>query len=1029
MIFKLCKRIYTVLVFLVVSAMSAQTVTGVISDQYGVPLPGATIVEKGASNGVIADFDGKYAISNLGENAILVFSYVGYSEKEVIVGDETIVNVSLVEELSQLKEVVVIGYGTQLKEQISGSVASVGVEAIEKIPQVSIDQLIQGRAAGVTVTNNSGRPGGAVSVRIRGVGSINASSEPLYIIDGVPVSGDNTGDSSGNLAGINPNDIASVDVLKDASATAIYGSRGSNGVVIITTKKGNRNKTKINYNSYTAIQQPTNPLPVLELPEYAALQNEMRRVFGLFPINEFIRPDRLGKGTNWQSEIFDEALLQNHQLSFSGGNDRTQYYMSLGYTDQDGIVKRTGFNRTSLRLNLDSQITNEIKVGLQLTVNRTNETIVNNGNTEGIIALALRSNPARAVFNPDGSYAGPVADELSVAVPNPVAILDNIDNDLRKDQFLGNVYAEIELFKNLKLRSEFGGNFGYNKRSEFRKAFSYGVVSFDNPSLTKVNSNNDFWIVKNLLTYSNVFGGKHNVTFLVGHEAQESSFNGITTIGEGFLDNNQPTLNNASADTHRIDEFKGSNSLESYFSRWIYSFDNKYSITASLRADGSSRFAEGNKWGYFPSVSAAWRLSNEPFMKNFNAIKNIKFFGGYGEVGNQEISNNAYLALLRTNNTDLGSAFSVVNIPNPDVQWETSKQVNLGLDFSLFDSHLNTTIEVYRKINSDFLFQLNLTDFVLGGRGPGSIRPPWVNLGEMENKGIDVTLNFDTLNFGDFSWNSTLTVSHYRNKVLELVDGLTINGQVSLEDVGQVLTETAIGEPIGVFYGYKTAGLFRNTNDLANAPTQFGQPVGDASVQGRTWLGDIRFEDVNGDGEITGEDRTVIGSPHPDFTFGWQNNFNYKGFNLGVFLQGSYGNEIFNGLGRSLTGGNFVFRNQLESVVDYWNPKNPDTAVQPRYTGNATPNVFISDRYIEDGSYLRIQNVRLGYSIPAKFLDKIGFSKLNIYGSIQNLYTFTNYSGYDPEVGSLNQNSLLAGVDNGRFPLPRTFTLGIDIDF
>ncbi|WP_405383175.1 SusC/RagA family TonB-linked outer membrane protein [Maribacter sp. LLG6340-A2] len=1032
MIFKQFNRICIMLAFLGIQSLYAQTVSGVVSDTNGEPLPGATVVKKGSTNGVVTDFDGKYTITNVDSNDTLIVSYIGFTAEEVVVNGRTTIDITLTESLSQLDEVVVIGYGTQLKEQISGSVASVNMDQLEKVPQVSVDQLIQGRAAGVSVTNNSGRPGGAVSVRIRGVGSINASSEPLYIIDGVPVSGDSRGataNSSGNLAGLNPSDIASVDVLKDASATAIYGSRGSNGVVIITTKKGKKSGGKINYSGYTAVQQPTNIQPVLDLPGYAALQNEMNEIFQLPQQVEYLRPDLLGKGTNWQKEIFDIAFLQNHQVSFSGGTDKTQYYLSTGYTNQEGTVKGSGFDRTSLRLNLDSQITDKIKVGLNLTVSRTNESIINNGNTNGVIALALKSNPGVAVFNADGSYAGPVtANEIALAVPNAIAVLENNDNDLRKDQLLGNLYAEIELFNNLKFRNEFGGNIGYNKNTIFQKSFAYGAISFDNPTLTKVNQNNDYYIIKNLLTYSNQFAGKHNVTILAGHEAQESSYNGVTARGSGFVDNNQPTLNNADADTYVIDEYKGSNALESYFGRLIYSFDSRYSVTASIRADGSSRFTEDNKWGYFPSVSGAWQVSNESFMENFDAVQNIKLYGGYGEVGNQEISNNPYLALLRTNATDLGSAFSVVNIPNPDVKWETSKQINLGLDFSLFNNHLNTTVEVYRKLNSDFLFQLGLTDFVLGGTGPGSIAPPWVNLGEMENKGIDVTLNFDTLSTGNFSWNSTLTFSHYRNEVLQLVDGLTINGQASLDDTNQVLTETKVGEPIGVFYGYETDGLFRTVDDLNNAPIQFGQPVGDASVIGRTWLGDVKFKDVNGDGVVDGSDRTVIGSPHPDFTFGWQNTFNYKGFDLGVFVQGSYGNEIFNGLNRSLTGSNLVYRNQLESVTDYWNIQNPN-ATHPRYTSNSTPNILISDRYVEDGSYLRIQNVRLGYQIPAKVFEKMGLSKVNIYTSVQNLYTFTNYSGYDPEVGALNQNPLLTGMDNGRYPIPRTFTFGVDIDF
>ncbi|WP_181899441.1 SusC/RagA family TonB-linked outer membrane protein [Flagellimonas nanhaiensis] len=1018
-------------------ALSQNRVNGVITDANNMGIPGANIIEKGTSNGVVSDFDGNYTIE-VGDNATLVVSYVGFVTREIQVNNQSTINVVLNEDLEQLDEVVVIGYGTQLKEQISGSVASVKVEELTKIPQVSVDQLIQGRAAGVAITQNSGRPGGSVSVRIRGVGSINASSEPLYIIDGVPVSGDannlsgsgiSVDNSSGPLSSLNPNDIQSIDILKDASATAIYGSRASNGVVIITTKSGRKESGKLTYNGYTAFQQPTNILPVLDLPGYAELQNEMRRVFQQQPRLEFADPSILGTGTNWQKEIFTDAILQNHQLSFSGGSEKTQYYMSASLTDQEGIIEGSGFQRGSARVNLDTQIYDNLKVGVNITASRTDEDLVANGNSRGLVALALRNNPETAVFNPDGSFAGPItAEQIALAVPNPIAQQRSLENDLRRDVILGSAYAEWGFAKNLKYKIQVGGNFTREKNRQFQNSFSYGAISLNNPQLTEQTVDNTYSIVTNTLTYNNRFGDKHDLTLLGGHETQRSSYDGIRALGIGFVDERFSTLNNAQ--TFNSTQFKGSSALESYFTRAIYSFDSRYNITASFRADGSSKFAEGNKWGYFPSVSAAWRLSNESFMDGFDAIQNIKIYGGYGEVGNQDLPNNPDLSLLGPTITDLGTGFRVTSFGNPDVKWETSKQINLGLDFSLFNGNVNTSVEVYRKLSSDFLFRLALTDFVLGGNSnlnAGSVLPPFVNLGEMENKGIDVTLNVNAITTEDFSWNSTLTFSHYKNEVLDLND-VTAFGNANLDDTVETLTRTVVGEPIGVFYGYKVEGLFRSLNDLNNAPVQFGQPVGDASSVGRTWLGDIKFQDVNGDGVVDGNDRTEIGNPHPDFTFSMQNNFSYKGFNLGIFLQGSYGNEIFNAINRSLTGTNLTFRNQLDSVLDYWTPANPD-ATHPRYTLNQTPNIFISDRYIEDGSYLRIQNVRLGYTFPSKLLEKTFFSSLNVYGSVQNLYTFTNYSGYDPDVGSLGQNPILAGIDNGRYPLPRTFTFGVDVSF
>ncbi|HMB99508.1 MAG TPA: TonB-dependent receptor [Flavobacteriaceae bacterium] len=1029
--------------------LAQSVVSGVVTDSNGLTLPGVNIVEKGTSNGVVTDFDGAYAIT-VSDTSVLVFSYLGFVTQEIPVSARTSINLTMQESVESLNEVIVIGYGSQLKEDISGSVSTIDPSILENVPQVALDQLMQGRAAGVQVSLNTGQPGSSVSVRIRGVGSINGSSEPLYIIDGVPVSGDsrNIGTSGrsiassndqGNdgagstgvspLAGINPNDIESINILKDASATAIYGSRGSNGVVIITTKRGRNQKGTLKYSTYLGIQQPTNMLDVLELPGYAALQNEMNQIFGLPQQIEFLRPELLGSGTNWQQEIFRSAVMQNHQLSFSGGNDNTSFYLSTGYTEQEGTVIGSKFDRITARLNVDSKLTDKIKVGASMTISRTDEDLILSGNSRGIVSLSLRNNPAIAVFNPDGSYAGPTtANEIALQVPNPIAQIESVTNTLRRDRVLGNIYGEFQLFKGLTYRAEFGGDFGNNQNDRFQKSYSYGNITVDQNSLNKRRENNDFWIIKNLLTYQNKFKDKHDVTFLVGHEAQESSWGGIIASGVGLIDNSTPTLNLTNTDDDLADEYKGSTALESYLSRLIYSFDNKYSITASIRADGSSKFAEGNKWGYFPSISGAWKLSNESFMDDFTAIQNIKIYGGYGEVGNQNIPNFAYGARLNPAATGLGTGFEIANFANPDLTWESSKQTNIGIDFSLFNSSLNATVEVYRKVNSDFLYQLALTDFSVGGTGPGSISAPWVNLGEMENKGIDITLNYSLKGSSDFSWNSTLTFSHYKNEVLELVDGLTINGQTNLDDTNYVLTQTQVGQPIGIFYGYKVEGLFRTIDDLNGAPIQFGQPVGDASVVGRTWLGDIKFKDVNGDGVVDAKDRTQIGSPHPDFTFGFQNTFDYKGFNLAVFITGSYGNDIFNAIGRSLTATNLTYRNQLASVSDYWSINNTD-ATHPRYTSNSTPNIDISDRYIEDGSYLRIQNIRLGYRVPSDFLNKAGISNLNIYGSIQNVYTFTNYSGYDPEVGALNQNTLLTGVDNGRYPTPRTFTFGLDIEF
>ncbi len=1019
-------------------------VSGIVLDILGNPIPGATVLEKGTSNGVISDNEGNYTIS-VQDDATLIFSFIGYLTQEILVNGRSKVDVNLEESLEMLQEIVVIGYGAQLKERISGSVSQIDTEPLKNIPQVGIGQLIQGRAAGLSVTQNSGQPGSAVSVRIRGVNSIQGSSEPLYIIDGIPVSGDSrnigtsgrsiadnslgdTGSSDVSpLAALNPNDIESITVLKDASASAIYGSRGSNGVILITTKKGKSGEAKLAYNSFVAFQRPTNKIEVLDLPGYARLQNEIGEIYGLDEQIEFLNPDLLGPGTDWQNEIFENAIMHNHQLSFSGGNENVNYFVSAGFVDQKGTVIGSGFKRVNFRANVNAKLNSWINVGISLTASRTKDQLTLNNASNGIIGLSLLNNPATAVFNPDGSFAGPVTDdEIAFGIRNPIAEALSIKNELTRNRLLGNVFAEFDITKHIRFRTELGGDFGNNLSDRFQPTFSYGAINRGVNQLNIRRENNDFWVVKNLVTYDNTFNDKHDITFMVGQEAQESSWEGIIAQDGDFVSNDLPILGTGNANDFN-NQYKGSTTLQSYFTRVIYSFDSRYNITASIRADGSSNFSKDNRWGYFPSVSASWRISQEPFMQGFKTITDIKLYGGYGEVGNQAIPGFAFGSRLNTVNTDIGTGFEFANFANPDLKWESSTQVNLGLNFSLFDSRLNATVEVYNKISKDFLFQFAATDFITGGTSPGSITAPWINIGEMANRGVDITLNYNKSLKSGLVWNSTLTFSHYRNEVKELLGDLQLNGSLTLDASNQNVTLTEPGEPIGLFYGYEVEGLFRSLDDINEAPIQFGRPFANALFS-TTWLGDIKFRDVNGDGVVDADDRTVIGNPHPDFTFGFQNSLSYKNFDLSVFLQGSYGNDVFNAIGRSLTAANRTFTNQSPSVLDYWSVDNPDSS-SPRLARNDTPNINISDRYVEDGSYLRIQNVTLGYTLPGTLTDKINISSFKVYGSIQNLHTFTNYSGYDPEVGSFNQSAILAGVDNGRYPTPRTFTLGINVEF
>lgn len=1031
--------------FLTHLALAQNQIEGTVLDEGGQSMPGVTVREKGTGNGMVSDADGKFRLT-VQQDAILVFSFVGYTTQEVTVGNTTKMTVVLKMDTRQLSEVVVIGYGTQVKESISGSVSQINAENLKNIPQAGIEQLIQGRAAGVSITQNSGQPGSAVSVRIRGVNSLQGSSEPLYIIDGVPVSGDSRnigtsgrsiadnspGEGAGStdvspLAALNPSDIESLVVLKDASATAIYGSRGSNGVVLITTKRGKNQQGKLTYNSYVAVQRPTNMIPVLDLPGYAELQNTIGQNYGLREQIEFLNTDLLGSGTNWQQEIFADAVMQNHQLAFSGGSESVNYFLSAGFLDQEGIVIGSGFDRFSLRANVNAQITDKIRAGISLTASRTNEQLSLNNSSNGIISLSLLNNPATAVYNPDGSFAGPVtADEIAFGVRNPIAEALSISNNLRRNRLLGNIYAEMDITDNITFRTEFGGDFGNNLSDRFQPTFSYGAINRGVNQLTVRRENNDFWIMKNLLTYQNTFNDKHDLTVLLGQEAQESRWQGIIAQDGDFVSNDVPILGTGNANDFN-DQYQGSNALSSYFTRAIYTLSNKYSVTASLRADGSSNFAEGNKWGYFPSLSASWRMSEEDFWSESIPFQDVKIYGGYGEIGNQAVPAFAYGSRLTTVNTGIGTGFEFANFANPNLKWESSTQINLGLSFTTLNRKLNATIEVYDKISKDFLFQFAATDFITGGNSPGAITAPWINIGRMGNRGIDLAFEYSDQIGDKVSWNSALTFSHYKNEVKELLGDLTLNGSVNLDASNQNITLTQPGQPIGLFYGYQVEGLFRTLDDINGAPEQFGRPFRDALFS-TTWLGDVKYKDVNGDGVIDGDDRTVIGNPHPDFTFGFQNSFSYGNFDLSVFMQGSYGNDVFNAIGRSLTAGNRTFTNQSPSVLDYWSVQNPNGSA-PRLARNDTPNTNISDRYIEDGSYLRIQNLTLGYNLPTSVLGGMNVSALKVYGAVQNLLTITGYSGYDPEIGSLNQNTTLMGIDNGRYPTPRIYTIGINVEF
>ncbi len=1027
-------------------------ITGIVSDEKGMTIPGANISVVGSKNSASSDFDGKYSI-DAPSNGTLVVSFIGFDSQRIAIAGRTKINISLKSTSEDLKEVVVIGYGTQKKKDVNGAISSVKSKDIENLKQVSIDQMLQGKAAGVSVTNNSGQPGGAASVRVRGTTSITGTNEPLYVIDGVPISGDATGKStsgqtlagkdgfsasggSGNtamspLSMINPNDIESMDILKDASATAIYGSRGANGVIIITTKSGRKGGGKISYENYTSFATISNKLDVLSLSQYAALKTDLAKQWGFQTRQEFSHPELLGKGTNWQDEVYRTAISNSHQLSFSGAKDGTSYYLSGSYLNNEGTIINSGLKRYTVRLNLDSKIKPWLRIGGNLTGGITNERITVNQSYSGLISNTLLQSPDIPVRNTDGSFAGPPSSEQSVTYYNPVAEALTRENKLVRKNFLGNVYAEADIFKGLKYRIEIAANTEFSENDDFRPSYAWGSqVNL----LADLDVRRQNWYstnIKNLLTYDRTFG-KHKITLLAGQEANDSHWEGLIASAQGFKTNSIHTINLADVDNNTITQYKGSASLSSLFARIIYDFNDKYSITASIRQDVSSKFdpTTGNQKGVFNAISGSWKLSNESFMEGTRKyVDNIKFRVGYGETGNQQIPNNSYSAMLGAQNSGLGSGFLPSNYPNPDLVWESLNQTNFGLDFTLFDNKLSASFDVYDKKSKGFLFQVPLPLYLTGGGGQyGGVSAPYSNLGTMSNKGYDITLGYDLRSTGKFNWDTSLVISHYKNNLDEIANGIVLTQEVNTNGYQPVVvTNTTIGNPIGLFYGYKTDGIFKDQTVLNNAPLQFGQAVGTGA--GETALGDVKYVDVNGDGKIDANDKTFIGNPHPKFTYGFTNNFKYKNVDLSIFLQGSYGNDVMNLTRRAGTTNASLYDNQLVEALDYYSATNT-ASNNPRAIANSSnTNLLISDRYVEDGSYLRIQNITLGYSLPQDLISKYKISRLRLYGSAQNLYTFTNYSGYDPEIGSFNQNVLLSGIDNGRYPVARTFLVGLNLEF
>ncbi|WP_369014088.1 SusC/RagA family TonB-linked outer membrane protein [Flavobacterium anhuiense] len=1013
----------------------------VTSETDGQPLFGVNVQLKGTNQKTATDADGGFAITaRIGET--VVFSYLGFVKEEVKITDEQL-TIKLKEDLKALNEVVVIGYGKAKRKDLTGAISSVSGDELRRTQPVTFDQALQGKVAGVVVQQTSGQPGGGVNIQIRGMSSFGSSS-PLYVIDGVIIGQSFDGGNGTNpLATINPSDIESVDVLKDASATAIYGSQATNGVIVITTKRGKEGAAKITYEVSTGFQELIKQYPTMNLREYATFINQRAEVWGFDERPEFANPNYLGEGTNWQEELFRKAPVTNHVLTLSGGSEKTQYLLSGSYFNQEGIALGSEFTRASVRLNLDNKTTNWLKIGTSLQLTHIDENVNSTGSN--VIQEALSQTPDIPVRNADGSFAGEESSEGWIAKRvNPYALALINKNNPKRNQFFGNLYLDIAFSKDFSFRNEISGNFLYKTEDRFSPTYKFGLAEkLTNEAFYSYNQDY-FTTFRSFFTYSKVFNKKYNINALLGHEAQLTQFENVSAGRRNFISNNVTNIGSGDITTATNGGTKGDSALESYFGRLNFIYDDKYLFTANIRADGSSKFAPDNRWVTTYSGAFAWKLNNEKFLKGSKIVNELKLRTGYGLTNNQNVRNNAYLSTLESVSTGLsGNAQMTTNIANPGVEWEKTKYGNIGLDAALFGWKLNLSVDVYNRMTDGLLMQIPLPLYsgTIVGYSPGAINAPYVNIGQVRNRGIDLHLSSKNMERGDFTWTTDFTLSHNKNKVMKLnTDGAFLPGYYG----GDVVSRTIVGGSIGAFYGYKVDGVFATADDFKNhaLPTNTdGTVLPITPNSGGVWYGDLKFKDLNGDGVITEKDQTFLGSPVPDFQFGLGNTFTYKGFDLNIFFTANQGSEVVNGMringDNPLTNNGYLKSLKDHAVLALIDPNgsasdvnnvyvtNPETSIVGLKNNDSNRNNRFSDRYVENGSFIRCRNMTLGYSFPSEMMKKIHISSLRLYVNVSNPFLITSYTGMDPEVGSWNP--LQAGIDNGFYPQSRTFTFGLNL--
>lgn len=1054
------------LLFFCNSYSQTKTISGIVYDENGNTINGANIYVKNTRIAAATKLNGKFTLT-IPETTQKVFVQYADSSSEVFVGDKLFFRITLNVAVAKPNFDVAIGYEAISAKQVTSSISSLHEEDINNLPLAGTDQMLQGKLAGVVVSANSGQPGAGISINVRGITTISnipgVNNQPLYIIDGVPLYAgvlsapqDKLGGRPGQtmqsiLATLNPSDIQSIDVLKDAAAQAIYGAFGANGVILITTKKSNA-EGKLNYDTYYGWQMVHDKLPLMNLQEYAEYYNSVLSENvnpALDTISEFKNTSVLGEGANWQDAIFQTGFMQNHALSFSSSTSKSNFFLSGNYYNQQGIVIGSGFKRYAVRANFEQQIKSWLKAGFNGTLSRSNQKIIAADGEQSVISLALTNSPVTPVKSLDGDYISTIsAGGVSFGnMQNPVALalLRNVHSI--QSRAIASAFADIQIIKGLAFHNRFNIDYLETENTAFQPSVTNQQTNqlIIGPNRLREERNNYlFYALQNYISYNRTFLNRHNINAMLGHEAglQHYNIKYVTAINTA---NNIPSIDAGTIDAAQTGGASYTWAMESYFAKLLYNYDEKYFLNISVRRDGASSYGPANRNGYFPAASAAWLITNESFANNSTTINFFKLRFSAGKTG-YTISNGSNLyssniRLIPSLNGLFGQNFIPgfpANSGNPNLHWQSVTSYNGGFDATFFHKRLDVTVDVSNKKTSGLIIASTLPAFggfdmngnsLLPGNEFQNVQPPVVNSGKIKNTGIDVSITSHNISKKNFTWTTGLIFSHYKNKVEALNSKNTALYGYSQTITPQIVTATVAGEGVGQFYGYVTDGLYREQKDLDEAPVLSvnGPSSPNINPQG-TWFGDIRYKDLDGNDTLDYRDQTFIGNPNPKFTYSFINNLAYKNFELSIFFYGVYGSNILN-YSRMETEADFnVYQNQLKTVNDRYTSSNTNGS-QPRYNPWNRNNLAMSDRFIESGSYLRIQHVSLAYNLPAKWINKAKITHGKIYVSAQNIYTFTKYNGYDPEIGAFNNNMLTANIDYGHYPLSRTITVGANIEF